>query len=245
MTNGGPEHVRALFVLCAVFVLCALAVLAFVIPEADGAARRLSPPAVWPQQDAQLLPPRPIRMAPQRHPQGRVAAPARPPHALGTDLQIDEWGACTEYDHAIEATALWAGLAPRALKAQMIIESGCRPMVCSSAGACGLMQLLPGTARDLHVRDRFDPIQNLRAGAKYEAWQEKQWARHGRTRCERRANGRAGYHDGLGRPLGCQRKMGGYHLRDWEGCVSEPGFQYAVNIAALAGEEDCILEAEE
>ena len=242
MTNGGPEHVRALFVLCAVFVLCALAVLAFVIPEANSAARRLSPPAVWPQQDAQILPPRPIRMAPQRHPQGRVAAPARPPHALGTDLQIDEWGACTEYDHAIEATALWAGLAPRALKAQMIIESGCRPMVCSSAGACGLMQLLPGTARDLHVRDRFDPIQSLRGGSKYQAWQERQWARHGRTRCERRANGRGGYNAGLGTLLDCQSKRGGYHMRDWRQCLPVETWNYSIRIARLAGEEDCIQE---
>ena len=194
---------------------------------------------MWPHQTAEL-PPRPVRLAPQRPAGGRTPAPARPTRAHGADLHFEAWPNCTQYDHAIEAVALWAGLAPRAVKAQMLIESGCRAWVCSDAGACGLMQLLIGTARQVHVRDRFDPIQSLRGGAKYEAWQEKQWARHGRSRCERRANGRVGYHDGLGRPLMCQRQLGGYHLREWEGCVSEPGYEYAIKIARLAGEEDCI-----
>jgi soluble lytic murein transglycosylase-like protein len=37
----------------------------------------------------------------------------------------------------------------------------------SSAGAMGLMQLMPETARQLGVRDPFDPEQNVNAGAKY------------------------------------------------------------------------------
>ena len=244
MTDGGPEHVRALLVSCAVLGLCALAalaVLALGTQEENEAARPLSPPAVWPHQEEQLTP-RPVRMAPQRPAQARVPAPARPSRAHGADLHFDAWPRCTQYDHAIEAAALWAGLAPRAIKAQMIVESGCRPRVCSSAGACGLMQLLAGTARDLHVRDRYDPVQSLRAGAKYQAWQENQWARHGRTTCERRANGRSGYNAGLGVPLACQRKLGGYHMRDWRTCLPAETWDYSIRIAKLAGEEDCILK---
>src|SRR5690606_6814993 len=49
-------------------------------------------------------------------------------------------------------------------------ESGYDPTAISSAGAVGLMQLMPATARRFGVRDRRDPLQNLRAGAAYIAW---------------------------------------------------------------------------
>ena len=46
-------------------------------------------------------------------------------------------------------------------------ESGFRPCAVSSAGAQGLMQLMPTTAQDLNVSDPFDPKQNVSAGARY------------------------------------------------------------------------------
>lgn len=46
-------------------------------------------------------------------------------------------------------------------------ESGYEPRARSRAGAMGLAQLMPGTARELGVTDPFDPEQNLRAGARY------------------------------------------------------------------------------
>lgn len=47
------------------------------------------------------------------------------------------------------------------------VESGWKPGVISSAGAIGLTQLMPGTARGLGVTDPFDPRQNLDGGARY------------------------------------------------------------------------------
>jgi soluble lytic murein transglycosylase-like protein len=46
-------------------------------------------------------------------------------------------------------------------------ESGGNAHAVSSAGAQGLMQLMPGTATDLGVKDRFEPTQNVRGGTTY------------------------------------------------------------------------------
>jgi hypothetical protein len=46
-------------------------------------------------------------------------------------------------------------------------ESGGNAHAVSSAGAQGLMQLMPGTASDLGVKDSFEPAQNVRGGTTY------------------------------------------------------------------------------
>lgn len=67
----------------------------------------------------------------------------------------------------IEEASLETGL-PRALIDAVIrTESGYRPEAVSRAGALGLMQLMPATARALGVTDPFDPAQNVGAGARY------------------------------------------------------------------------------
>lgn len=67
----------------------------------------------------------------------------------------------------IEKKAEKYQLDPWLLRAVIEVESAFRPNATSHAGAGGLMQLMPGTAAYLGCRDRYDPEQNIEAGARY------------------------------------------------------------------------------
>jgi soluble lytic murein transglycosylase-like protein len=49
----------------------------------------------------------------------------------------------------------------------MRVESYFKPHVVSNKGAQGLMQLMPGTAREMGVEDPFSPEENIFGGARY------------------------------------------------------------------------------
>nr|WP_221378472.1 transglycosylase SLT domain-containing protein [Actinoplanes polyasparticus] len=58
------------------------------------------------------------------------------------------------------------GVSPKLLAAVAKVESGYDPQAVSKAGAQGLMQLMPSTARGLGVKNSFDPEQAINGGAK-------------------------------------------------------------------------------
>ena len=67
----------------------------------------------------------------------------------------------------VDSAARRHGVDPDLVHAVIAVESGYRATAQSPAGAQGLMQLMPGTQRDLGVADAFDPRQNVDAGVAY------------------------------------------------------------------------------
>ena len=72
-----------------------------------------------------------------------------------------------QYDAAINEHARRQGVAEDLVRAVIQVESAFNPYAVSNKGAMGLMQLMPATAKELGVKDAFDPDQNIRGGVKY------------------------------------------------------------------------------
>lgn len=97
--------------------------------------------------------------------------------STATDVEAEDWIArnspnnlpagVKQYQPLIQKAAADYGVDPKLVSAVMAVESGGRKEAVSPAGARGLMQIMPGTATDLGVKDPHDPDQAVPGGAKY------------------------------------------------------------------------------
>ncbi|MGW9528846.1 lytic transglycosylase domain-containing protein [Paenibacillus terrae] len=81
----------------------------------------------------------------------------------------------TAYDDLINEASNKYGVPVSLIKAVIDTESSFNPLVTSSAGAKGLMQLMDATAQGLGVSDAYDPAQNIDAGVRYLSYQIKRF----------------------------------------------------------------------
>jgi len=92
--------------------------------------------------------------------------------ALVNDLRANEkWRrAAGRYADAISGAADRNALDRALLAAVAKVESNFNPYAVSPRGACGILQLMPKTAKRFGVNNVFDAAQNIDGGARYLRW---------------------------------------------------------------------------
>jgi len=86
---------------------------------------------------------------------------------ITSEFSSENEGQISPYDSIVKKHARRIDWDWRLLSSVIYQESGFSPRRKSWAGATGLMQLMPGTARELGVTDVTNPSQNIRGGATY------------------------------------------------------------------------------
>lgn len=82
-------------------------------------------------------------------------------------VSLNNLGKVHDYNGLIERYALSNGIDPNLIAAMMYAESGGNRFAVSSAGAAGLMQFMPATAKRFGITDRSDPAQSIRGACEY------------------------------------------------------------------------------
>jgi membrane-bound lytic murein transglycosylase F len=127
-------------------------------------------------------------------------------------------GKLCEYDDLLKRHAPELNWDWRLLASQAFQESRFKPDARSWAGAVGLLQLMPATARQYGVQNPLDPEENVGGAVKFLAWLDKYWMDRIPDDGERTKFVLASYNCGAGHVDDAQRlaeKYGG-NPRSWE-----------------------------
>ena len=115
-----------------------------------------------------------------------------------SDLLSVHSGRISQYDEMIKRHANEVNWDWRLLAALIFQESRFNPNARSGAGAVGLMQLMPRTARSFGASNPRDPQQNVRAGVRFIGWLKNYWENHIEDEEERMKFILASYNTGQG-----------------------------------------------
>ncbi|MBE9527875.1 MAG: transglycosylase SLT domain-containing protein [Proteobacteria bacterium] len=85
----------------------------------------------------------------------------------GSNKVISSANASVSYDTLIYNVSRRYGVDPNLVKAVVRAESDYNPSAISRAGARGLMQLMPETARLMGVKNIHDPVDNVNGGTRH------------------------------------------------------------------------------
>jgi len=136
-----------------------------------GCARESLPIAMVPAPALQV-PLQPMWQIPPRL--ARIPPPVAPyvwPDPLQPlpNLEVPQWAgvAAAPFAATVQRAAIYYQLPPELIWAVIKVESNFRDQAVSRAGARGLMQLMPRTAKAIGVRNALDPEQNILGGAYY------------------------------------------------------------------------------
>lgn len=92
-----------------------------------------------------------------------------------SDYLTGRTGQLSEYDDLLRAHSQQLGWDWRLLAAQTYQESRFEPRARSWAGAAGLLQLMPPTAREFAVTDVFNPDENVAGAVRFLGWLMDYW----------------------------------------------------------------------
>ena len=117
----------------------------YIMPPNTGNQKNIDPRGIAPQQEVpQQATPKKVAPAPKK---GRTSYELQRTH--------------------VDNAAKTHGIDSELIRAVIQTESGWNPNARSKVGAIGLMQLMPSTARELGVKNAYDPAQNIAGGSKY------------------------------------------------------------------------------
>ena len=127
-------------------------------------------------------------------------------------------GKLCEYDHLLKQYAVELGWDWRLLASQAYQESRFKPDARSWAGATGLLQLMPRTAKEFGVTDLNDPEQNVQGAVKFLQWLTRHWTKRIDDEDERLKFILASYNTGAGHVEDAQRlaEKHGHDPDRWE-----------------------------